>query len=83
MSRDARAVRPGEPVTLHEGNYITRRGTFAGIVSNYGTEYLRVRLADGTYDILPASTQFWLTDANDEDLDIPEPVLETIPPDLE
>lgn len=83
MSRDARTVRPGEPVTLHEGNYITHRGTFAGIVSNYGTEYLRIRLTNGTYDILPASTQFWLTDINDQNLDIPEPVLETIPPELE
>ncbi len=83
MSRDARTVRPGEPVTLHEGNYITRRGTFIGIVSNYGTEYLRVTISDGAYDILPASDMFWLTDLNEHVLTIPEPVLETIPPELE
>lgn len=83
MSRDARTVRTGEPVDLHEGPYVTRRGAFVGVVSNYGTEYLRVRVTEGQFDVLPASEKVWLTDLNKSLIGIPEPVLETIPADLE
>jgi hypothetical protein len=83
MTRDARTLTVNEPVVLHSGPYVSQHGRFRGVVSNFGTEYLRVALPDQSFDVLPASDQFWLTDLDGHVLVIPEPVLETIPPDLE
>lgn len=83
MIRDARSLRPGEPIIFHESPYVSRHGRFVAVVSNYGTEYLRVTLPDQTVDVLPASERFWVTGLDGTVLGIPEPVLETVPPDLE
>ena len=81
--RDARTLTVGEPVVLHTGEDVKKPGVFLGIFSNYGTEYLRVQVAEGELDVLPASEHVWLTDRDRNLIGIPEPVLETIPPDLE
>lgn len=55
----------------------------AEVVNNHDTEYLRIELADGVYDVLASSERFWVTDTTGTVLGIPDPVLPTTPPDLE
>jgi hypothetical protein len=83
MTRDARSLRLHEPVILHTSPYVSRHGRFLGVTVYDRVEYLRVELSDQTVDVLPTAVHVWVTDTASNVLTIPEPVLETIPPDLE